>query len=85
MILRSQIPTFVDLLVFDVFIMARQAKSYPKGKYILRALKQSKTGRSNAVYLSETKLTERQRKIINLIKESPSISFGRQRKLLVHY
>ena len=51
MILRSQIPTFVDLLVFDFFIMARQAKSYPKGKFILRALRQSKTGRSNAVYL----------------------------------
>ena len=31
--------------------MARLAKSYPKGKYILRALKQSNIGRSNAVYL----------------------------------
>ena len=40
-ILRGQIPTFVDLLVFNVFIMARQAKSYSKGKYKLRVLIQS--------------------------------------------
>ncbi len=31
--------------------MARQKKTYPKGKYILRPLRNSKTGKENAVYL----------------------------------